>query len=217
MPSFKTQMKEVFNNEMFFYFIAFLFGTNAIGYVALGKYDAIVIMAIVGAIAFNFNNNLGVVMLITIVATSLLMAGRNRGREGMEGDDKNKDEKKKKIKNAVETPAASTSNDAIGDDSNSDTDVPAESSGKSAPSVIDNASTISVAYSDLQKILGPGGIKGLTADTQELIGQQKELFDSMNVMAPAVKEAQEMLKNLDISGLDVSGLSKMLNNASPVA
>jgi hypothetical protein len=208
MASFETQVQEILKNELFFYFIAFLFGTNVIGYVALGQYSAIIFMTLIGAIAFHFNDNLAVVMMLCIVLTSLFMLGNKGGREGMEEEEKT--DKKEKTKEKAKTVMADDNSGVAATPSTNNNDLVNKKS--SAPSV-DYATTVQDAYGDISKILGPDGIKGLTTDTKDLISTQKELFDSMNQMAPAVKEAQKMLKSLDISGLDVSGLSKMLGSA----
>ena len=72
---------------------------------------------------------------------------------------------------------------------------------------IDYASTIEDAYDDLNKILGSDGIKNLTNDTQNLMQQQLQLAEAMKNMTPLMKNAQDMLKGLDMSNL--SGLSDM--------
>jgi hypothetical protein len=72
---------------------------------------------------------------------------------------------------------------------------------------IDYASTLESAYGNLESALGSGGIKQLTADTSNLMSQQKELFQSMQQMTPLINDAKSMLKELDMKSL--SGLANM--------
>tara|TARA_B110000285_G_scaffold194233_1_gene223761 strand:- start:4404 stop:5204 length:801 start_codon:yes stop_codon:yes gene_type:complete len=76
-----------------------------------------------------------------------------------------------------------------------------QNNAKGASSRIDYASTLENAYSDLEKSLGSGGIKELTKDTSKLMTQQKELFQSMQQMAPLITDAKEMLKGFDMKSL----------------
>jgi len=70
--------------------------------------------------------------------------------------------------------------------------------GPAKPSRIDYATTLEDAYDNLDKILGSGGMKNLSADTEKLMNQQKTLFEAMNTMLPLVTNAQSMLKSLDM-------------------
>jgi hypothetical protein len=81
--------------------------------------------------------------------------------------------------------------------------------GPAKPSRIDYATTLEDAYDNLDKILGSGGMKNLSADTEKLINQQKSLFESMNSMMPLVGKAQDMLK-----GFDMDKIGKLANMSS---
>jgi len=78
--------------------------------------------------------------------------------------------------------------------------------GPAKPSRIDYATTLEDAYDNLDKILGSGGMKSLSADTEKLMNQQKSLFESMNSMMPLVGKAQDMLK-----GFDMDKIGKLAN------
>ena len=77
---------------------------------------------------------------------------------------------------------------------------------------IDYQSTLEESYNNLEKFLGPNGIKGLSQDTKNLVNQQKVLMESLTSMAPAMKEAQNTLQNLDISKL--TSLAKTISSSS---
>ena len=84
--------------------------------------------------------------------------------------------------------------------------------GKKGTVRLDHAATIETAYDDLQNILGSDGINKLTQDTQKLISQQKNLFTTMEQLAPAVKETMSMLEGMDMKG--IVGMSESANSVA---
>ncbi len=83
---------------------------------------------------------------------------------------------------------------------------------KGGSSRIDYASTLENAYSDLSASLGSGGIKELTKDTSKLMAQQKELFESMQAMAPLIQDAKDMMQGFDMKSLgDLATLATNVN------
>lgn len=82
---------------------------------------------------------------------------------------------------------------------------------------IDYASTIDASYKQLDELLGSDSIKQLTSDTQKLMAQQQNLFNTMNQMAPVLEGATTMLKTFDINKLTDSLKSiSSLKNAPTV-
>jgi hypothetical protein len=82
---------------------------------------------------------------------------------------------------------------------------------------LDYASTMEAAYDNLDKMLGGDGIKQLTNDTQKLMSQQQQLFDTMNQMGPMLESAQGLLKGFDFKSLgNLSSLASSLGGASTV-
>jgi len=82
---------------------------------------------------------------------------------------------------------------------------------------LDYAATIEQSYQNLDSLLGSDSIKQLTGDTQKLMQQQQNLFNTMNQMVPVLEGAQNMLKNMDIKNLTetLSGMGN-LGTASTV-
>jgi hypothetical protein len=74
---------------------------------------------------------------------------------------------------------------------------------------LDYAATIEQSYQNLDNILGSDSIKQLTNDTQKLMAQQQNLFNTMNQMVPVLEGAQNMLK-----GFDMESLTKSLGSIS---
>ena len=69
---------------------------------------------------------------------------------------------------------------------------------------LDYAATIEQSYQNLDHLLGSDSIKQLTTDTQKLMQQQQNLFNTMNQMVPVLDSAKSMLANFDIGSLTSS-------------
>jgi hypothetical protein len=74
---------------------------------------------------------------------------------------------------------------------------------------IDYASTLEMAYDNLQGMLGEGGMKGLTDETKRLVSQQQTLMKSLESMTPIMKSAKETLDNMELP--DMKEMQGMLN------
>ena len=73
---------------------------------------------------------------------------------------------------------------------------------------IDSKATMDQTINNLNKVMGKGGITGLTNETKILLDQQKELVKSLGQMAPILKGAKATLDGLDLP--DISGLTNLL-------
>lgn len=69
---------------------------------------------------------------------------------------------------------------------------------------LDYASTIEQSYQNLDKMLGSDSIQRLTQDTQKLMAQQQNLFNTMTQMVPVLEGAQKMLDKFDMNSLTQS-------------
>ncbi len=77
---------------------------------------------------------------------------------------------------------------------------------------IDQSATVELAYDNLQKMLGPDGIKGLTAETKRLAEQQEGLMNTIKDVAPILKTAKDTLSSLTGEKMDLSQLTKAFTN-----
>jgi hypothetical protein len=107
----------------------------------------------------------------------------------------------------METPETTTTTttttiDAPDDEEENNTDEPFEqlkpATVKQHPH-IDYGTTLTDAYKNLEKMLGEGGLQNLTADTKNLMAQQSKLFNSMENIAPLLSQAQDLMKNMDMT------------------
>ena len=76
---------------------------------------------------------------------------------------------------------------------------------------LDYAKTIEQSYQNLDQLLGSDSIQQLTTDTQKLMSQQQNLFNTMQQMAPMIEGAKNML-----GGFDIKSLTNSLNKVSDI-
>ena len=76
---------------------------------------------------------------------------------------------------------------------------------------LDYAKTIEDSYQNLDQLLGSDSIQQLTNDTQKLMSQQQNLFNTMQQMAPMIEGAKNML-----GGFDIKSLTNSLNKVSDI-
>ena len=125
------------------------------------------------------------------------------------------------IQAAMKSKAESSQEDSVSDVNNTDLNKKREEKNapegfgkkreKLSPARLDYAATIEQSYQNLDSILGSDSIKQLTNDTQKLMQQQQNLFNSMNQMVPVLESAKSMLSGFNMDDLqksfkDISGL-----------
>ena len=231
--NFASEANKLLTNKYFLYFIVFLSVTNILGYLVNNKIHAVIFFALVGFLMANFSKNMVVILLVSLIATNLLMANRSM-REGMdkmtEGeanmDTATKKEEKPTVPvesvvapEAVESvkPATVVKKDEQFGNKNESKLKNAAPVNSDGGSRIDYASTLEGAYDNLDKILGSDGINKLTGDTQKLMAQQQKLFDSMQNMAPMIQNAKEMLSGFDMKELgNLASMAQGLQGQSQV-
>jgi hypothetical protein len=81
--SFTNQASNIITNKYFLYFMVFISATNVLGYLITNKINAVAFFALVGFLTSNFSKNMSVILLVSVLATNLLMANRTM-REGLE-------------------------------------------------------------------------------------------------------------------------------------
>lgn len=81
--NFASEASKLVTNKYFLYFVAFLAASNVLGYIVTNKINAVIFFALVAFLMSNFSKNMTVVLLVSIVATNLLMANKSM-REGLE-------------------------------------------------------------------------------------------------------------------------------------
>lgn len=209
-----NKVAKLLTNKYFLYFVVFLTSVNILGYLVLHNLNALVLFSLIGLISYQFSKNMAVVLLVSLIMTNLFMANKTL-KEGLENNsDNNKPSKKEK---GSETPQK-VDDDAA--NSSDEAPVPSESQRQGQPAKkgsstrIDYATTLESAYDNLDKILGSDGIKNLTSDTQTLMKQQQELFQTMQSMTPMLQQAKDMIEGFDMKSLEgLSGLASSFTSS----
>ena len=98
-----SEASKLLTNKYFLYFIVFISVTNVLGYLVNNKLNAVIFFALVGFLMTNFSKNMAVVLLVSILATNLLMANKNM-REGMENPTISTDDVKERVSNSTVDP-----------------------------------------------------------------------------------------------------------------
>ena len=94
--NFASEASKLLHNKYFLYFIVFLAASNVLGYLVSNKVNAVIFFALVAFLMSNFSKNMTVILLVSIIATNLLMANKTM-REGLENATLN-DEQKNSVK-----------------------------------------------------------------------------------------------------------------------
>ena len=234
-------VSKLLTNRYVLYLVALLALFNVIGYMMMDKTQIVILFILIGYLMTCFSKNMVIVLLVPLVLVNLLTSGMMMKEGFSEGMCSEEDEKAGKCKRdddsassatpAEATPPAATDAASMSNTTTTSEPAPAEeqpakkdgfasAGGRKGSSRVDMGSTLEQAYDDLNSVLGSDGIKNLTADTQNLMKQQLHLAEAMKDMGPLMKQAQDMLKTLNIDGLgDLPSLIKKFGvntNALPI-
>lgn len=194
----KQQINRLLKDKNVLYIVLFLAVTNLFGYIVMGNLEAVLFFLIIGFLATYFTKNMIIVMLVAMLATNFLVAGRYAGNAVQEAmtnkqhkDDKeHKDEKDDKNEKDNEK----DNEDNVGE--------------------IDHAGTVEAAYDQIDKLLNSDAIKHMGDDTQRLANRQAELMKQMETLGPMVEQGMKTLEKF--GGMEkmtdmIGGLSSIVN------
>ena len=189
-------INKALTNKYVLYVVTFLAVTNILGYLAVQNTSSVLFFILLAFLTQYFSKNMTVILLTAMIGTSLLFVTHNFGgvREGMtakEKADKDAQQNQQRQKTLDMSKQEETANS--GDDE-------VEAFGGSQR--IDRKKTNQKAFESIQTQLGPDGVKGLQADTQALMSQQKELMETMKSLEPMMDTAKGMLNSLDMGTLN---------------
>jgi len=155
--------------------------------------------------------------VVAVVATNVLFAG-NAVREGLTNAKAVDEEDEEKRKAEAAAAKEIQDNADVFTQKNIPSSKPAAATESEEDEAIgkriDYASTIEQAYDNLQQMLGPDGIKGLSKETQSLVHQQKSLIGTLNDMAPVLKTAKETLDTMSGSMPDFGNIQSLMTSFS---
>jgi len=186
-------MEKLLQNKYVLYLVLFIAVTNILGYLAIEDFRSLMVFIAVAALASHFSKNMIIVLGSALIGTNILYAS-SRMREGMANKKKKQEitkamKKNKEKKENLEMKAIATEEDEEEEDD-----------GEVNTPRVDYAATMEIAYDNLNKMLGEGGMQNLTKDTKGLMDQQKELMKQLKDFAPLMEQAGNMLDKL--GGMD---------------
>ena len=190
-------MEKLLQNKYVLYLVLFIAVTNILGYLAIEDFRSLMVFIAVAALASHFSKNMIVVLGSALIGTNVLYAS-SRMREGM-GNKKKKKPGEEDIMKAVKEKNKDSFAVSEGKPDNAELEEVEEDVEVKTPRV-DYAATMEIAYDNLNKMLGEGGMQNLTKDTKGLMDQQKELMKQLKDFAPLMEQAGSMLDKL--GGMD---------------
>jgi hypothetical protein len=214
------KLKSLLKSKLVLYTTFVVAILHVLGYIAVDDDKALLFFIALGVLTTFFSKNMIIVLVVAIVGTNVLFAG-NAVREGLTNAQA-VEEKEEKEKKAEATADKKVRDNSEIDNSETFTQINIPSS-KPAPATeseedeaigkrIDYASTLEQAYDNLQQMLGPDGIKGLSKETESLVHQQKSLIGTLNDMAPVLKTAKETLDTMSGSMPDFGNIQSLMKS-----
>ena len=208
----KFDIKSLLRDKNVLYIVAFLAATNVLSYLMAGNYESIVFFGVVGYLATYYSKNMIVILLISMLATNLILGTRMLKRNVEAMDNKRKEE----VKEEEETPSHPFSGDSspgkiTSEQMLSNKNAKATKTKEKMQPNIDYAATLEQAYDNLDNLIGQDGIKKMGEQTERLATKQKELMQNIEAMAPMLQKAGSMLESLPFEGL--GNLQNTVNNA----
>lgn len=229
------KLNDILKNKYVLYATLFFAITNVAGLISIGNFNSLAFMIVVAILTSYFTKNMIVILITAIIATNVIYMS-NRRVEGFNSDKnddkedeesdietmKNKNRKKNKKVNPgkekeMKNPKGKGNAKKVKRDGFAQRNVPSSTPAPATESEedeevghrIDYAATMEQAYSNLQNMVGDGGMEELTKDTKSLINQQKNLMKTLDGMQPMMKMAKDTM-----SGLNLDSMTKSLQNMS---
>lgn len=211
-------MKNLLKNKYMLYFVLFVAVSNILGYLSIGDDKSLMVFIGLAGLTSYFSKNMIVILGAAIVGTNVIYANRFM-REGMaNGASANQIKQAAKKAKTKKSEAFTQKNVPTSKPKKvrPATEEEEEEDEVADASRVDYAATMEQAYDNLNKMLGEGGMKNLTKDTQGLMDQQKQLMKQLEDFAPLMEQAGSMLDKL--GGMDnLQGLMGKLGNISGLA
>jgi hypothetical protein len=187
----KLFSNKLFSNKYFLYVVVVLSVLINFGYLYSMRFNAMAFFFLVGLIMVNFSKNLAIVLSVCLAASTLLSSGLfvASSIEGYTNDDT--------VKTDVDTTV-----EPVKTDKEKEPVTATATASKTVTKTEKLSGTELNGASSLDDLLDPNAIKNLTAETMELMGEQKKLFATMNDMGPLLSQAKEMMDGFDMKQLN---------------
>ena len=220
----KMKLNKILQSKFLLYVVAIISLVYVVQLLNDKKNNMVAVFVVIALLTSYFSKNMIINLGIAIVGT-ILIGSANILQEGF--DDKTEGMDKKKKEELTEKKAymvnvddecveASAADCAEGEcytnnkctekfgQRNIPKSTPASVDGKPEKpgDRIDYASTLELAYDNLQGMLGEGGVKGLTDETKKLVSQQQSLMESLKSMTPVMESAKSTLEQMELPNME---------------
>jgi hypothetical protein len=214
-------------SKVVLFIVFWLSFTNIIGYIIYSRFDAVIFFVLLSLIITHFSKNMVIILGVPLILVNLAVLGKNKFKEGLEvqkPDDKDKkvDGSQPHVISPTDVPSTQHVEPETKDNLEKGGFEVGRNKNKSKYN-IDYSATIEDAYDELNNILGSDGIKNLTADTQNLMKQQKQLTEAMTqiqplmqTVGPLLDQAKTMMGSMQNAG-GMDQLNKMAKQFNPSA
>jgi len=168
------KLKRLLTNKLVLYTTLVVAILHVLGYMAIDNDKALLFFISVGVLTTFFSKNMIIVLWVAIISTNILFAG-DAVREGLTNAQNVEEKKKEEEEEETKEESVIRDNAETFTQVNIPSSKPAPASEEEEDEVIgkriDYASTLEQAYDNLQQMLGPDGMKGLSKETATLVSQ----------------------------------------------
>lgn len=220
-------MKSLLKNKLVLYAVLAISALHAFNLFSQGSYNNLTLFIVVLLLSTYFSKNMIIVLVIGLVvsyvANGRYVEGMKESMDHEEDEDDEEDEetetvryykkngkclkvKKNKIKKFCADNKCFKNSKCKVTETLSSQPMELNKLDDKQDNQVDYADTVKLAYKNLEDMLGEGGLKSLTAETKQLMAQQKGLASSLKSMGPLLKQAQETMKGLDMPNMNMAKL-----------
>lgn len=224
---------EIMTNKYFLIFMAVFSAINIVGYLSMGYTHTVILFAMVAYLTFVFSKNMTVVLLVSVIIVNLYMHAMGGGVEGLTSRKDGTDLSKSGVAMDGKLGLINMEDTEVDEVEEEETEITSETveesfsdgvqpgdgvqpAEKKKDPRIDYASTLKSAYGNLESMLSSGGLSNLSKETQELMQQQNKLFESMEGIAPLLRQAQEMMTTMKFNEDKENIGGSLANMATPI-
>ena len=226
----KMKLNKIFQSKFLLYVVTIIALVYVVQLLNEGKNNMVAVFVVVALLSSYFSKNMIINLGIAIVATiligsaNILQEGFDDDKEGMEHKEKEGLREKQSYILNVDDECVKASKEECAEGECYTNNKCTEKFGqrsvpRSSPASVDGkpekpgdridyASTLELAYDNLQGMLGEGGVKGLTDETKRLVSQQQNLMESIKTMAPVLKSAKKTLEQMELP--DMKGMQDLI-------
>jgi hypothetical protein len=197
---------EMMTNKYVLYTLLLLAILNILAFLITNNFISLAIFALVGLLTTYFTKNMSVVLLVSLVVSSFLHISKVTVEKMTNKKDKEKVKSDNEDEDELDTDDEDQGEEKDTLDLTAETDAPLT---KGKKHNLNHQATVEESYSNIHGILGSKNFKKMTKDTKQLLDQQTKLTESLNNMAPILKNAESVLGSFDMDKM--SGMLDSLN------